>query len=82
MARVTSLLLRLSMVGACDEMQVKGKTLQDQVALELTCYGNNGDYRTTKPNGFFTILKSLCRGKEKIKAMEIQLKRQMENPTA
>lgn len=50
---VAQSLLRLSVVAACDEMQMEGKALRDQAALTLNCYSNNSGYKIVGPTGFF-----------------------------
>lgn len=48
-------LLRLSVVAACDDMQMEGKALRDQVALPLNCYSNNSGYKIVGPTGLFLL---------------------------
>lgn len=71
-------LLKSSMVAARDEMQMEAG--RDQVALTFHCYGNNSGYKIVEPTRFFLPHReSIHREKEKIKSMETQFKRHMEN---
>lgn len=66
------------MVAARDKMQMEA--VRDQVALTFNCYGNNSGYKTVEPTRFFLPHReSTHREKEKIKPMEIQFKRHVEN---
>lgn len=62
---VASSLPRLSMVAACDEMQMEGKAVRNQVALTLNCYGNNSGYKIVEPTGFFLPQRERIEGKKR-----------------
>lgn len=52
----------------------EGKVLRDQVAMALSCYGENNDFKDVEPSRFSVTLENKHREQEQPRAVIIQFR--------